>query len=190
MMEVRDREVTYTLSRPITFSHAGKLLECSQILLREPTSQHAQYYMRIKQMLVKAQMDMQRAVEGRGDQQLPDHLQPVGGSKINADQDDPIENILNDTEMMKNFISIAMFQSDRVDMGDFHDAFSRIITANTDTAIATCINDDDDIPTRRVKLGDWTKMHPDDQIDMAITWSANFSMPSLLSSLVSGQQSG
>lgn len=182
--DITKRDTFYKLEHKIKFANAGQLRSCSKILLREPTSQHAQYYMRIKQMLTKAQID---ASSMDRDNQAGE--QPVGGVNItNQQPSQPQDDILGDSDLLRTVISVSLFQSNRVDMGEFHAEFGRMLAANTDTSIAACVDDEDETVIR-MKIGDWRGMHPDDQIDMAIAWCAFFSMPSLLRSLGSETQS-
>ena len=167
-MGLHDGITIYKLKKSFTYHSGGNIETCTEVLLREPTSQHTPFYMRMRQMITKASADVLKNMTP-----VMDALnESEGGQKITALSEKREEEHENEAADSAEFISMAILQADRVDAAEFVNEFAKLVTANSDVSIAACNSKE------KLKASDWKKISPEDQFDMAICWCSFFVMPS------------
>jgi hypothetical protein len=173
-MGIQDGTTTYKLKRKCDITTSKGLEHLAHVVLREPTAQHTKYYMKLRQMINKAQLDA--AAWAKQNISL---LEDSVGIKESIDDIVAAKELANvsDAEYDKNIdgdddlILQCITNSERVELDEFVAVFEKMILADTNQSIASCNGD------IRLKLGHWQKIHPDDQLGMACRWCSFFVMP-------------
>lgn len=164
-MTIHEGKTEYFLSRPLNYSYKGESRETRVIELREPSMEHVSEYTKLKQMLGRAQMELaersgqlQRAMDA-----------PQAGEEVKSfgDQAEEIE-----AETMAEAFTLAILSSERVDAAEFVNTFQKM--ACKMNARSVCIIDGEQQMTGAL----WSKLHPDDGLNMAVRWCSFFATAS------------
>lgn len=176
-MSIKDGQTEYVLSRPLAYSRGGNSTAQSGIItLREPGMEHVKFYLQLKQMLTRCQMEFaQRAgaiQEAIGEVQRPLH--------------EDTDSIEAETGDMSEMFEMALMASETVDVSKFVETF-RAMAVLPGAKRAVCMVDD----AQQMTAALWDKLYPDDAFKMAVRWCVFFGMPSEEGEkTTSGQQSG
>jgi hypothetical protein len=161
-MSIVNGETVFVLSRPVKYSRGGNSqIEGTIVTLREPGMEHSKFYLKLRQMLTRCQMEFAKQAEelkAFGDQQKALH-----------EDTDRIENETED--MIDTFLTLLM-ASETVDVSQFVETFYKMVTMSSCKAV--CLFDDIQPMTSAL----WDKLYPEDAFKMAVRWCVFFGMPS------------
>ena len=173
---LQDGETIYKLIKPFEKHAGGDLVEF--ITLHEPTGEHSKFYRKLKQMVGRAQGDLEmRLIEilGGADKaaEKANDIQTAGGQIKPISEVDDKE---HEAQATKDFEELkrTMIQSGSVDFDDFVKMFRNMVIAKTSNPVAT-LNES----AEPLKSGHWDKISPDDQDEMSIWWCSFFVTPSI-----------
>lgn len=169
-MSLENGEISYVLKKPCTI-HTGKgtgIVEWKTSVLKEPTSQHAKYALKIEQYIGQAVLDAKNLI---GDKESEGSAQEQEATPITQiDSDEYEDKIKRNVTLFK----LAIVNSNRVDPFKFLETFSKMALAATHKAIILCNGEE------RLKQSYWEALSLQDQTEMAYLWAAFFAMPSCL----------
>lgn len=177
-MGIEDGTTEYQLSRPLEYRVDGGAAFAEVVLLREPGMDHVKHYLKLKQMLMRAQMEL--AKQAGEINKLRDSI----GEEIKPLIDDA-ERIEAEANDMSEAISLALQAAQNVDIGVFIETFEAMATLPARKPIA--LVDGRQAMTQAL----WASLKPDDAFGMAVRWCSFFAMPSEGGDkTISGPQSG
>lgn len=169
-MGIADGEIDYQLIKPCQIITPKDGAETWQYAtLREPTNQHARWYIKIEDMLGKALLD---SVGFAGSDKEEESIS-TSGKEFEKFHDIEEESYEKTARGQVSVIKLLLINSDRVDRGKFIEIFEKMALANSDQAIISCNG------SYRLKKTYWDAMSISDQLGIAYLWSAFFVMPSL-----------
>lgn len=162
-MSIKEGETTFELSRPINYSRGGNSqVHATTVTLREPGMDHVKYYLKLRQMLTRVQMEFAKQAESLkaiGEQQKALH---ENAEEIETEGDD-----------MDEVFAMLLMASSTVNVADFVDIFRQMVVKSARKAV--CLFDDIQPMTDAL----WDKLTPDDAFNMAIRWCVFFAIPSV-----------
>lgn len=164
-MGIEEGTTEYRLQRPIEYRLNGQPETTDLIELREPGMDHVKHYLKLKQMIMRAQMELAKQADEIN--KLRDSI----GSEIKPLADE-VEAIEQGAEDMAEAMSLALQAAVSVDIGDFIDTFE--IMACMPARKPVCMIDGRQTMTGAL----WKTLKPDDAFNMAVRWCAFFGMPS------------
>lgn len=175
-MSIENGETTFNLSRPLKYSRGGNSqVETTTVILLEPGMEHAKYYLRLKQMLIRCQMEFAKQAG---------ELKAIGEQQKALHQD--TARIENENDDLFEMFSILVMASETVDVSKFLEIFQEMATLRG-AQKSICRLDAGQPMTGPL----WDKLTPDDAYNMAVRWCVNFGMPSDGSGkTISDRQSG
>lgn len=173
-MSIADGVTEFIPKNKFKFSHKGQFVDCDYILLKEPKAEHARHYLKLRQMIKKAEVDTAIWAQKNLQQFMgqDNNESEFGEALVPFHEEVKEEDSADDTAKKVEGIITAIEQSDRTDLFDFIELFSKMVCANSNVALAVCNG------LERFKQSNWDKMSPDDQIDMAAHWCCFFVTPS------------
>jgi hypothetical protein len=171
-MSIQDGTTTYRPTKVFKVACKGQMVDCDHIVLKEPKSEHAKHYLKLRQIIKKAEMDVAAWAQKnfnveQNESDAGEVIQPFHSEHPESEEENN-EALKKQIEMLQ----LAVEQSDRVDLGTFVELFGKMACSNTTNAIAVCNG------TERLKQSSWEKMCPDDQLEMAAHWCSFFVTPS------------
>lgn len=174
-MGYKDGTIDYQLTAPcqIITPQDGQVT-WETATLREPTAQHARWYIKIEDMLGKALLDSQTMstfMPAAGDSD-PEPLAGEAVKKFHELDEDEQE---VQARQQADVIKLLLINSDRADRYKFLDLFEKMALANTDQAIISCNSE------YRLKRSYWDMLSLIDRLSMSYLWAAFFVLPSLTS---------
>lgn len=164
-MGIEDGTTEFELTRPIEYSRNGSAQPTTLIVLREPGMDHVKYYLKLKQMLMRAQMEL--AKQAGEINKLRDSI----GEEIKPLSDD-VEAIEAGADDMTGAISMALQAAESVDIGEFIETFEHMATMKARKPIV--LVDGHQAMTQSL----WALLKPDDAFNMAVRWCSFFGTPS------------
>jgi len=173
-MSIKDGEFEFKLTRPLGYKFDGQSHEASHIVLREPSMEHVKFYLRLKQMLQRAQLELAQKA-GKVQENIGEIVRPI------TEQAQQIE---DDADQILELFKVSLETSDSVDIGQFIGTFESMACARAKRSV--CMIDG------RLAMNDalWQGLKPEDAYCMALRWCSFFGMPSKEGSkTTSGQQS-
>lgn len=145
----------------VAFTLKGEVRQTNSFVLREPGMDHYKFYMRIKQMLMQAFVEMgEKHKKGDVD---------ISGEEVKAIEDDHEEN----SEEFAEVLGMLLLTSSKVDASEFMEVFRAMACMRSVKPIV--LLDGEQAMTDPI----WSTMHPDDGYQMAIRWAAFFATPSV-----------
>ena len=116
-MGIKSGDFTFKLRKPLKYKFDGDSHEADHVVLKEPGMEHLKFYLRLKQMLMRAQLEL----AGKASQ-----LEEVAGevSKPFKDQVDEIE---SQTEDVYQMYSVCIQRAESVDIGQFIGTFEKMV---------------------------------------------------------------
>lgn len=162
---IEDGTTEYRIQRPFKYSHKGASLEAEFCELFEPGMEHAKYYLKLKQMVVRAQLEAAKVAKelgfSEGDEMgmAGEEVQPM------HDQTDEIE---SQAEEMEGLLLTTLQMSEKVDISQFVEIFSKMCFANSKKNI--CMVDGKEKMTEVL----FNRMHPEDAFSLAVRWASFF----------------
>lgn len=143
----------------VPYSCKGVTKETTSFVLREPSMEHAKYYMPIKQLVMKAFMAL--------GEKHKNNKEDLSGEEVKAIEDDHEE---KSNEAAESLAAIFLI-SDVVDVSNFMDTFRAMACMASNKPIVMLDGE------QRMTDAIWNNMHPDDGWKMAIRWTSFFAMP-------------
>jgi hypothetical protein len=163
-MGIKEGTYDFTLSKPLSYKpFKGKDTETNLIVLNEPSMEHIKFYLRLKQMLTRSQMELAKQAG---------QLQDTIGEVVKPLQDQ-VDKIESETDQAFEMFSVCLQASESVDIGQFIGTFENM--ALTPAKKAICRVDGQVNMTSAL----WDNLQPEDAFNMAVRWCAFFAMPSL-----------
>lgn len=164
-MGIEDGTIEFKLTRALEYSYNGGAQQADHVILREPGMDHVKHYLRLKQMLMRAQMEL--AKQAGEINQLRDSI----GEEVKPLSDD-VEAIEGQADDMAEAIGLALQAAESVDIAEFILTFEAMATMKARKPIA--LVDGHQAMTQSL----WSNLKPDDAFAMAVRWCAFFGMPS------------
>lgn len=164
-MGIEDGTYEFTLSRALEYRADGEAAYASTIILREPGMDHLKFYARLKQMLMRAQMEL--ATQAGEINKMREAI----GQEVKPLNEDA-QGLEEQTDDIADGISLALQAANNVDMADFVETFRQMACLKARRPIA--LIDGKQAMTDPL----WATLKPDDAINMAVRWCAFFAMPS------------
>jgi hypothetical protein len=173
-MGIKDGTIDYTLTAPcqIITPQDGQIT-WETATLREPSAQHARWYLKLEDMLGKALLDSQTMYSAFSN--LPDEPESVAGETVSKFHELDEGEHEAQARQQSDVIKLLLINSDRADRYKFLDLFEKMALANTDQAIISCNS------SYRLKRSYWDVLSLKDRLAMAYLWAAFFVLPSLTS---------
>lgn len=168
-MGLKEGEIEYNLKKFCNIITPDGPKEWTHAILREPTTQHAKYYLKIETMIGKAMVDGQRLNPDVEE----DVVETSGEDAKLLHEVDAAEYEKTVLEKYVPGLRMLLINSDRVETSQFLQVFSKLALMKSDNAIIIC---NDSYP---LKESYWENLHLSDQMGIAYLWSAFFVMPSL-----------
>lgn len=162
-MGIKSGDFTFILEQPLEYNFEGKKNEADHVILKEPGMEHISFYLRLRQMLTRAQMEL----AGKA-QQLQDEV----GEVVKPIQDD-VDRLEAETDEVFNMYKICIEASETVDSSQFHSTFKKMVCVVAKKGI--CMIDGKRSMTEAI----WNQLTPDNAFDMALRWCSFFAMPSI-----------
>ena len=159
-MSIQDGTHELMLSRPLKFKHNGESCETRLIVLQEPSMEHSKFYLRLKQMLTRSELE---AVKLFSQMKADD-----GGGKERKKFQDESKEIEAQYEDRYTLSKISLEASETVDIGQFLGTFEKMVLVPAKKVI--CRVDDKINMTSAL----WERLTPDDAYEMALRWCAFF----------------
>lgn len=162
-MGIEDGTTEFKLTRPLEYRFNGNAEMADFILLREPGMDQVKYYLKLKQMIVRAQMDLaKQATEiNKIKDAIGEEVKPLveGVAEMEAQ-----------SEEIGQAIALAL-QTSTVDIGDFLEAFAAMACMKARKPIALVAGH------QAMTDALWATLKPDDAFGMAVKWCSFFAMP-------------
>jgi hypothetical protein len=162
-MGIREGEFTFKLSKPLKYQFDGSSHDADHIVLKEPGMEHLKFYLRLKQMLMRAQLEL---AEKAG------KIQDSVGEIVKPFQDQ-VDEIESQSEEVYQMYSVCIQGAESVDIGNFIGTFEKMVC--TVARKGVCMVDG------RLSMVSsiWNNLTPDDAFEMALRWCAFFGTPSI-----------
>lgn len=176
-MGIEDGTTEFYLSRPIEYKSGGGSEHTSLIVLKEPCMDHVKHYLKLKSLIMRAQMELakQAGEINKLRDSIGDVVKPIT---------EEAEALEAQTDEMDEAISLSLQAADNVDIGEFIKTFEAMACLKGRKSI--CMIDGKQAMTTAL----WANLKPDDAFKMAVRWCAFFGMPSVGGAkTTSGQQS-
>lgn len=163
-MGIEDGTCEFVLTRPLEYSRNGTTEKALHVVLREPGMDHVKHYLKLKQMLMRAQMEL--AKQAGEINQLRDSIgEEVKPITENADEMEA------QADEMAGAIALALQAASSVDIGEFIDTFETMACMKARKPIVLV----DGIQAMTGAL--WATLKPDDAFNMAARWLSFFGTP-------------
>lgn len=164
-MGIKDGTIEFKLSRPLEFKVNGGSDAVDCVTLREPGMEHVKFYLRLKQMITRSQMELAKQAGAIKDMQesIGEEIKPITKD---------VKKLESETDAAHEMFSLALQASETVDLGAFIGTFEKMVCTRANRAIVM-INDRQ-VMTKPI----WTNLRPEDAFNMAIRWCAFFGTPS------------
>lgn len=165
-MGIEEGTTEFTLTRPLEYRYQGSAEFADTVILREPIMDHANYCLKLKQLITRGLLDVQKIFGDRsspGDN-LAREIKPFHES---------MDEIEQETQSNRELISIAIQASSTVDISEFVETFGKMACLKARKPIALV----DGRQTMTSAL--WSNLKVDDAFNMAVWWCSFFAMPSL-----------
>ena len=164
-MSHKDGVMLYNLTRPIKYSNSGNFEEAHTLYFSEFLPDHSRFYMKLKQMIDKAIMDVSQKANDmrRADDpnQTSEHPSKPSDKFINKSEEDHEK----ETSDIAEFLSMSLsIREDDDTLNKFLDVFSAMATKG----ICRIENNNLLLPNH------WKEIHPEDQINAATRYCAFF----------------
>lgn len=163
-MGIVEGSTEYKLKRELSYSFKGGSENATMVELREPGMEHVKYYLRLRQMVMQAQMGMakhanvvEQAVEAVGDIVKPLHTD--------------MEEIEAQAKAAGDFTEMSLLASE-VDISSFITTFQKLACSHVKQS--ACMVDGKTPMTKAI----WDNLYPNDAFDMAVRWITFFDTPS------------
>lgn len=164
-MGIEDGTTTFQLSRPLEYKLNGATEYADHVVLKEPAMDHVQYYLKLKQMLMRAFVEYTKQSDELNE------LRSAIGHEVKPFQDN-IEQIEAESDEMAAGIGLALQGSSVIDVGEFVVTFEKMACLKARKSV--CMIDGQLAMTHAL----WNNLKPDDAFDMAVKWCSFFGMPS------------
>ena len=174
-MGIKEGSFEFRLSKPLEYSMGGNRAEAEMVQLFEPTMEHSQYYLKLKQLLTRSQMDLAKQIENL------DELRDSLGQQVKPFHED-VDKLESENDQMFEAFDAALNASESVDVSMFQKQFEKMILKPAKKPIAKV---DGRVVMTSVL---WSNLHPDDAWNMAVRWCVFFAMPSLEGTKKSSEQ--
>lgn len=160
-MGIEDGTCEFALTRPLEYSRNGTTEKALHVVLREPGMDHVKHYLKLKQMLMRAQMEL--AKQAGEINQLRDSIgEEVKPITDNADEMEA------QADEMAGAIALALQAAGSVDIGEFIDTFEVMACMKARKPLVLV----DGIQAMTSAL--WANLKPDDAFNMAARWLSFF----------------
>lgn len=157
---IHDGTTDFFSDHEVSYSKKGVETQTTSFVLREPGMDHAKFYMPIKQLVMKAFMDLgEKHKNSRED---------LSGEEVKIIEDDHEEK----SDEAAETLGAIFLVSDVVDVSNFMETFRAMACMQCDKPIVMLDGE------QRMTDAIWRTMHPDDGWKMAIRWTSFFAMPS------------
>lgn len=145
----------------VSYSSKGVSKTTHSFVLREPGMEHTKYYMAIKQLVMKAFMEIGEKHKNKSDD--------LSGEEVKAIEEDHDEK----SEESAETLAAVFMISEVVDVSSFMETFRAMACMGGNKPIVMLDGE------QRMTDAIWSTMHPDDGWKMAIRWTSFFAMPSV-----------
>jgi len=165
-MSIKDGEIEHELSRPLDYKFMGNSEVANHVVLKEPTMDHVKFYSKLKQMVVKAQLEL-----AKNSGELKKMSDGIG--EVVKPLDETAKTIEEEFEDTAAGLKFSLETSDKVDLSVFMETFKGMVLAPGAKKTICSVEG-------KVVMTDalWNKLKPDDAIEIAVRWCAFFAMPS------------
>lgn len=164
-MGIEDGTTIFNLTRAIEYRLNGGPQTANHVLLREPGMDHVKHYLKLKQMIMRAQMDL--AKQAGEINKLRDTI----GTEIKP-LDQEAKDIESQTDDIAPAMALALQAAESVNIGDFIETFEQMACMKARKPI--CLIDGQQAMTSAL----WANLKPDDAFEMAVRWCSFFAMRS------------
>ena len=162
-MGIKEGEFQFNLKKPLKYKFDGGVHEANFVILKEPGMEHIKFYLRLKQMLTKAQMELATKA-GKIEESMGEIVKPFT---------EEIDKIESQSDEIYAMYSISIQASDTVDSWQFQKTFQDMVCTIAKNGI--CMVDGKLSITKEI----YNNLSPDDAEEMALRWCSFFAMPSL-----------
>ena len=162
-MGIKEGDCVFELQQPLEYNFEGKKNTADHVILQEPGMEHIKFYLRLKQMLTRAQMELATKAG-----QIQDDI----GEVVKPFKDD-VDKIEADSEEVFNMYKICIEASNTVDIAQFHSTFQKMACVTARKGVVMIDG------KRSMTDALWNLLTPDDAFDMALRWCSFFAMPSI-----------
>lgn len=176
-MGIKEGTCEFTPVAPVVYKHKGSDRTAEVIELREPGMEHIKYYLKLKQMVTRCQMELAKQA-GEFDK-----IQESIGEVVKTVPEEA-KKLEDDAAMIEEGLSLALLTSESVDIAAFISTFKNMACLPAKKRL--CMLNDEVAMTKAI----WEIMKPDDAFNMAVKWCSFFAMPSVEGEpITSGQPS-
>jgi len=162
---IQDGTTDFPLSRDLNFSVNGATESTRRLVLREPGMEHVKFYLRLKQMLTRSQLEI--AKQASEFNQIKDAV-----GDVVKPLEDSVEDLESQVEDTHEMFSLALQASETVDIGQFIGTFEKMVCTKAKKSVVLV---DDRVPLTSAL---WNSLHPEDAFNVAIRWCSFFGTPS------------
>ena len=165
-MGIREGNTTYQLQKSFQYKLGGQPMDATHIVLREPMSEHRHGFWVLSSHIMKAQV---AAIKLAGDLK---EAQDISGSESRTlhDSVDEIEKEASD-KASEMTLKMLLLSSD-INIEHFMDTFFKMVTKKSRKALAI-VDGEESAPLNSVLI---ERMHPEDQLCLAVRWCSFFVM--------------
>lgn len=164
-MSVQDGTCKFDLTRVVKYHSHGQPQEADYVILKEPCMDHVSFYLKLKQMITRSQMEL--AKQAGEINKLRDS---IGDVVKTLDED--ADRIESETDMLHDGIVLALESSETVDISKFMETFAKMACLKARKSI--CMVGGELAMTSAI----WSNLKPDDAFNIAVRWCSFFAMPS------------
>lgn len=164
-MGIEDGTTEFKLTRPIEYRVNGEVAMAGMVELREPCMDHVKHYLRLKQLLMRAQMELASQAD-----EINKLRDSIGEEVKPIDQD--VENLERQAEDMAPALALAIQAAKNVSIEDFIETFAAMACLKARKPLAMV--DSRQAMTQAL----WATLKPDDAFNMAVWWCSFFATPS------------
>jgi len=175
-MAVENGSTEYTISTPFAYyskEQSGEIL-ASHLVMYEPAYEHSKYAYKIQQRITRLLMEIKERQGEMND--------ASAGEEVKAMHEEA-KSIEENADGLAEAIGIGLMMSEKVDMSEFVELWSDMVTAPSERQIVLI---DGHIPLNNVTL---KRMNPNDVLGAAVRWAAFFGMPSWMQNSASAGRS-
>lgn len=160
---IEDGTVEYRLIKPFEYKSNGGTAVAEFCELLEPGYEHAKYYLKLKQMVVKAELEVAQMATSMGFASEED----MAGERVKPFHEQT-EEFENQSEEMEALLLVALQMSEKVDVSEFVATFAEMCTSGKRKSLC--------LVGGQEKITDFlfAQMHPEDAFAMAVKWCSFF----------------
>jgi len=165
-MGIIEGTVEFPLSRGLDYKMNGGGVTAHCVVLQEPGMEHIKFYLRLKQMITRSQMELakQAGEINKIQESIGDVVKPIT---------EEVESLESGIEETHELFSLSLQASESVDIGQFIGTFEKMVCVRGAKKSVVMIDG-----KQAMTAALWGNLKPEDAFNMAVRWCAFFGTPS------------